>query len=146
MGVVSDFLKAIALSWWEFHFSLRSIFLSFIQIRMTAMTDKNEVVYQLVYQSKGSTDLTQKDVDEIVAISKRNNTAKGISGFLVYESGKFMQLLEGDESVVKDLYFNIIAKDPRHSDAKVVDEKRGPRTCANWSMSRLPVSLWPKKK
>ena len=109
------------------------------------MPVKNEVVYQLTSQSKGSKGLTQKDVDEIVSISKKNNVAKGISGFLVYENGNFMQLLEGDEFVVKDLYFNKIAKDSRHSDAKVVEEKHGPRKCSNWAMSQLPVGFWPKK-
>lgn len=109
------------------------------------MSEKNAIVYQLLYQSKGSKSLTQKDVDQIVEISKRNNTAKGISGFLVYNNGNFMQLLEGDEALVKDLYFNKIAKDPRHSDAKVINETHGPRKCSNWSMSQLPIGMFSNK-
>ena len=106
------------------------------------MSARDQEVYQIIYQSTASDNLTQEDVDGIVIWSKKNNTAKGISGFLIYEKGRFMQLLEGDEKLVKDLYYNKIAKDTRHKDSKVVKEGHGRRTCAEWSMSQLPIGAF----
>ena len=106
------------------------------------MSDQGKEVYRIVYQSVGSETLTQEDVDSIVSWSKKNNTAKGISGFLIYEKGQFMQLLEGDEKLVKELYYNKIAKDTRHRDSKVLKEGLGRRTCAEWSMSQLPIGVF----
>ena len=110
------------------------------------MSDQQEQVYRLIYKSEASENVTQAEVDKIVAVSKRNNKARNITGFLVFDHGQFMQLLKGDEQVVKDLYNNKIAKDDRHRNSRVVSEEFGPRLCNFWSMSKLAVGMFPEKK
>jgi hypothetical protein len=108
------------------------------------MSSNPHKVFQLLYKSAGIPTLTQKDVAEIVAHSNKHNNARGISGFLVFENGQFMQLLEGDEAVIKELYHNKIAKDSRHTEVKILKESHGPRMFAEWSMSRLPIGMFEK--
>ena len=110
------------------------------------MNDQSEKFYRLMYQSEAIDSLTDTDVDEIVATSKRNNMAKNITGFLVFDNGQFMQLLEGDEAAVKELYHQRILKDPRHRNSKILKESHGPRMCSHWSMAKLPVGMFPYKK
>jgi hypothetical protein len=109
------------------------------------MTTDSRNVFRILYKSVAVSSLTQKDVADIVAHSNKNNNAKGISGFLVFENGRFMQLLEGDEAIVKDLYYSKIAKDSRHSDVIVLKESHGPRTCSDWTMSQLPIGMFESK-
>lgn len=110
------------------------------------MSDESQNFYRLMYQSDAIESLTDKDVDEIVSTSKRNNTAVNITGFLIFDNGQFMQLLEGEEEVVKKLYHDRIAKDPRHKNSKIIKESHGPRMCSYWSMAKLPVGMFPYKK
>ena len=110
------------------------------------MVDKKEEVYQLMYQSEAIDTLTKKDIKDIVDVSKKNNSDKGITGFLVFNNRQFMQLLEGDEEAVKHLYHEKIVKDKRHQKSVVIKESRGVRICSHWSMAHLPVGVFPHKK
>ncbi len=73
----------------------------------------NECLYQLVYASKSVDGFTEKDLIDILKISRKNNKEKHITGALVYNKGYFLQMLEGKRETVEAL-FNHIAKDNRH--------------------------------
>jgi hypothetical protein len=45
--------------------------------------------------------------------SREKNTRLGITGLLLYKDGAFMQVLEGEDLCVENLY-STIEKDPRH--------------------------------
>lgn len=109
------------------------------------MSDEKELVYRLMYQSEAIESLTNEDVDEIIATSKKNNTQKNITGFLVFDNGQFIQLLEGEEKAVKDLYENKIKNDPRHKNSRLIREGNGKRMCSHWSMAQLPVGMFTNK-
>lgn len=90
--------------------------------------------YQLVYYSDATRTFTPDDLVELLNVSIKNNEAQGITGCLLYGSGKFIQLLEGPESKVKALYEKI-NKDPRHNNVQLVTEMLvNEKLFPKWSM------------
>ena len=69
--------------------------------------------YQMVYYSEAQKEFSEQELIDLLTLANRHNKAKGITGCLIYANNKFMQILEGEESVVRDLYQRI-EKDPRH--------------------------------
>lgn len=93
-------------------------------------------LYQVVYISMVSGDApTRAELRALLALSVRRNRALGVTGMLLYAHGGFMQLLEGEEGAVKDL-FDFVRRDDRHRRVTVLVQ--GPvaqRTFADWAMA-----------
>ena len=68
---------------------------------------------QLIYISTAREPITTAMCDDILAVSRRNNRQKGITGLLVAGRKRFLQALEGPEAEVRTTYQRIAA-DPRH--------------------------------
>lgn len=69
---------------------------------------------QLLYTSSAVQTVTASDLQELAQQSGPANAEKHLSGVLLYGGGRFLQLLEGEEDVVRELYYEHIVKDPRH--------------------------------
>ena len=55
-------------------------------------------MYELVYNSIADPqDIDEADLMGILAVSRQHNQLRGITGFLLYHRGEFVQLLEGEE-------------------------------------------------
>ena len=92
-------------------------------------------MYQIIYYSTASLDVTKDNITEILLKSRRFNEKNAITGCLLYHDGIFLQILEGEEKTVKALYSKI-EKDERHANAKLlVGEKTEERTFNSWSMA-----------
>ena len=92
-------------------------------------------MYQIIYYSTASLDVTKDNITEILLKSRRFNEKNAITGCLLYHDGIFLQILEGEEKTVKALYSKI-EKDERHANAKLlVVEKTEERTFNSWSMA-----------
>jgi hypothetical protein len=74
--------------------------------------------FQLIYTSKPAPQLSEQSLIDILIDAQKYNQDEGISGFLLYSPEKLIQLIEGDEVNVKDLYQKI-RKDRRHHDIAV---------------------------
>lgn len=101
---------------------------------------------ELVYASGARHPFSSKELTELLAKARANNQAIGVSGLLLYYRGSFLQVLEGEESVVNALYEKI-ATDPRHHRCIVI--KRSTivnRSFADWSMGFVEVSVAVAKK
>lgn len=68
---------------------------------------------QLTYISTANANVTQDDVESILAVSRRNNAARGLTGMLLFDGRRFLQHLEGEDAVIDALYERIRA-DERH--------------------------------
>ena len=89
---------------------------------------------QLVYASAADNRVTQEDIDAIIRVSVENNSANNITGMLMYADGSFLQVLEGEESAVEELFFNICT-DKRHRDVvKIFQNGVSERNFDKWSM------------
>lgn len=85
-------------------------------------------------------------VDEILAVSRRNNLRRGLTGALVCGAGRFAQVLEGPADQV-DLVLSIISQDPRHTGLTLLEDAAAERRVfANWTMALLEdVELLPEE-
>lgn len=89
---------------------------------------------RLVYLSAASNDFSQKELNELLEISCRNNEANNITGMLLYRDGDFLQILEGEQDSVLSTY-NRIHKDPRHHGLLQLDKSEiHERGFPKWSM------------
>lgn len=67
----------------------------------------------IVYSSSASDTFTEAGLPDLLVQSRENNARLGLTGMLLYRDGHFLQLLEGDDDVVRDR-MDVIAGDLRH--------------------------------
>jgi EAL domain-containing protein (putative c-di-GMP-specific phosphodiesterase class I) len=88
----------------------------------------------LLYVSEATQAMDAAALEALLEKSRCFNGAAGVTGFLIYQDGWFMQLLEGREAVL-DALMDRIRQDPRHH--KVQEVARGKlshRSFPDWSM------------
>ncbi|RJE72187.1 blue light sensor protein [Pseudoalteromonas sp. MSK9-3] len=94
-------------------------------------------LHQLIYLSKASRALTSVDFLEILEVAKRNNASLGVTGSLFYNGGWFLQVLEGDVTVINSLYRRI-EQDERHLQSQVIYlEPASCRVFSRWTMNMI---------
>ena len=91
------------------------------------------VMRQLLYLSNTHRDVSDDLLADILAVSRRNNKPAGITGVLLYLEGGFLQVLEGEDRAVAEVYKRICA-DKRHWNTSVLLDRNAPRAFAEWSM------------
>ena len=69
--------------------------------------------YELIYASWARPQLDQQFVLEMVKEARRRNQQLGITGLLLFDSERFIQLLEGEPEAVGDVTASI-ERDRRH--------------------------------
>lgn len=82
--------------------------------------------FTICYTSKSSQELSNTEVEEIFEKTLENNNTKGITGILLYASGNFFQVLEGEKEQVYQLFYDTIYSDFRHLEIFVIMEKETP--------------------
>jgi len=91
----------------------------------------------LIYVSTATHLLSSEELLEILNVSRRNNQTGPITGLLLYKDGNFMQVLEGPEEAVREIFGKIL-KDTRHTDVTVLaTEPIKERQFADWKMAFL---------
>ncbi|SKA34929.1 BLUF domain-containing protein [Consotaella salsifontis] len=105
----------------------------------------NRRLYRLCYFSEnripGDADQVVAEIRQILSMSRHNNAAAGISGALMFNSGCFVQILEGALPNVEET-FELIQRDERHGAITVVAlEPIESRSFEHWSMAFVGASL-----
>ncbi|WP_422079616.1 BLUF domain-containing protein [Ulvibacterium sp.] len=91
--------------------------------------------YQITYRSEAVCDVTDSIISDILEISKRNNAKLDITGCLIYKENFFLQILEGEEDLVRKLYFTIKG-DTRHENVETLHEGHSEeRMFTKWDMA-----------
>jgi len=93
---------------------------------------------RVTYVSQLSMPISDTELEEIGAISSRNNQQDNITGVLVYFGGLFFQIIEGDETRVTQLYEKILT-DARHTSVLCLKTEYDvvERLFPNWSMETI---------
>lgn len=87
-----------------------------------------------LYLSSATRKLDDRDLREILEISRSRNGEAGVTGMLLFHDGNFLQLLEGEADAVEQTWGRI-KNDPRHRGILVMlDEARETRLFPDWSM------------
>ncbi|OJJ23416.1 hypothetical protein BKI52_03385 [marine bacterium AO1-C] len=74
---------------------------------------------ELIYVSRRNINCTDKDVEQILQASIRQNKKKDLTGVLLYSQTQFIQVLEGDGKTILGLYDHI-KKDRRHKNVLLI--------------------------
>jgi hypothetical protein len=94
-------------------------------------------ISQLLYISDATTPFSAGELQELVATSAQCNGRIHVTGLLLYSAGNFVQLLEGSELVLEEL-FKKISRDPRHRKVECLHAARCERRLfSKWHMGLL---------
>lgn len=94
----------------------------------------------LTYTSRARLDLADEDLAQIHQSARHLNALDGISGLLLFDGSRFLQIVEGAEDAVDNLVERL-RMDPRHSAFEVRDERLVERrSFPDWSMELVRVS------
>lgn len=88
---------------------------------------------QLLYVSNTSLKIPPQELAQILAASRRNNSVADVTGLLLHLKGAFLQVLEGCEHAVDEIYARIV-RDKRHWGAHILLDHHAPRAFREWSM------------
>jgi hypothetical protein len=107
---------------------------------------RNTMLSHIVYLSDSTNFISWSLIKDILLSSDENNKNKNVTGILFGHGMNFLQVLEGDETVIKKLYKHI-AKDQRHQNITLLDF--GPvaeRKFSDWNMKGFNFNNLPKEK
>ncbi len=94
---------------------------------------------QVIYVSE-KTDTSSDSLTDIYDVSQKNNSESGISGCLLIGSNSYLQILEGPDSAVENLYSKIEV-DSRHKKVKKLFEQHiEEKLFSSWSMKFAPFN------
>jgi hypothetical protein len=92
-------------------------------------------MHHIVYISQAKEHMMSTAFVALLKQARALNERQQVTGALVYGNGQFMQVIEGEESVIKNLYTRIV-RDPRHQHVfKLADKPIAGRSFAEWSMA-----------
>ncbi|HEX8496752.1 MAG TPA: BLUF domain-containing protein [Actinomycetales bacterium] len=89
---------------------------------------------RVIYCSQATHDVSPDELVDLLALSRRNNTAAGLSGLLLYTSQSFLQVLEGESGPLLRTY-DAILKDSRHTNLRLLQQVEASAPLfPDWSM------------
>ena len=103
-------------------------------------------IFRLVYLSRPTRAFSDEDFDDIESKSVEANHLRDVTGLLIVDGDRVLQILEGRESAVRKLYIKIEA-DPRHTVMKLIGPVRDDvRLLMTWNMvvrglTGIPLNL-----
>lgn len=98
---------------------------------------ENDLLFEISYRSIVHPSMTDRDVDNFIALAREMNPKFNITGSLIYHEKVFFQIIEGPREHVLQLYENILA-DKRHSN--IVEMWKGykvKRDFEEWAMATI---------
>jgi hypothetical protein len=97
-------------------------------------------LYRLIYSSHGKPNLGYHDLKDIMEKSEKNNQSEGITGLLCYGDSIFLQILEGDRTIISKTYHRI-SLDTRHHTPELIEcVPIESRIFGAWSMKAVNLS------
>ncbi len=102
--------------------------------------EKKENLVHCIYSSVGTIEFSQDDILALLEKARRNNAGLGVTGMLLYDSGSFFQVLEGEPEVVTSL-LEKIQQDKRHDRVvRIIYEEIEARDFSEWTMGYSGVT------
>jgi hypothetical protein len=98
------------------------------------MLNRGSGLRLLAYTSRYTGGDIVRDLDDIARASWRNNPARGITGALIYDAGRFVQVLEGPGAVIERIYATIMADARSVAVETLIDTTIDWRTMPEWTM------------
>lgn len=94
----------------------------------------------VTYTSRAQLDLGERDLHDIHRVARETNALDGITGLLVFDGSRFLQIVEGAEEAIDDLVERL-RRDRRHSAFEIRDDRIvEQRSFPDWSMELVAIS------
>jgi len=91
-------------------------------------------MYRIIYLSSAVKQFSEEEISLLLIKSRKHNAEHNITGVLLHIEGDFLQVIEGDKKIIKQL-FEKINLDPRHKGVICVfDGAIKERNFKDWSM------------
>jgi len=98
------------------------------------------MLVRCIYASRAKNRADHAALDSILAQSRANNSARGVTGLLCLADGAFAQVLEGGRTEVSRLMAAIM-RDPRHDNIEIIQfEEIAERRFGAWTMGKIDAS------
>ena len=88
----------------------------------------------LIYISSATSWPSENDLKELLEQSRARNLRQNITGMLLYDNAMYMQVLEGSEKDVHDIYDSILKDTRNNGNVTLIEEEISQRDFPNWSM------------
>lgn len=93
------------------------------------------MLFELIYRSEAKPDVEEEDLLNILSTARTFNGDNDITGCLLYNNGSFVQMLEGEFTVLNELYLRI-REDKRHKNVVTLHMKEiTERLYPDWKMA-----------
>lgn len=97
-------------------------------------------MHHILYLSLATTPFTNRQLQSLLINARRRNTELGVTGILLYGNERFLQILEGEEDMVQEVYAHI-RRDPRHTNILTFANKPvAERAFKEWAMAFQPIA------
>ncbi len=88
----------------------------------------------LIYVSSAQREMAEEELLLLLEQCRRRNRRQNVTGMLLYAGGNFLQVLEGEDKDVEEIYKDIL-NDERNNGNIVIDKDQiSERTFPDWSM------------
>ena len=105
------------------------------------VVEEDTQLWQIVYASAATEGFAPADLDAILLSARRRNAALGITGMLLFVDGSFLQVLEGTQDRIDEL-FETIRADSRHCrTVLLLREPIDERSFGDWTMGATTATL-----
>jgi hypothetical protein len=91
-------------------------------------------LHQIVYISRFRQRPTEQELTALLKQVRAKNEALGITGILLYADGRVVQVLEGKEQAVREMYATVCHDLRHHQIVTLVDTAVPGRQFADWTM------------
>lgn len=91
-------------------------------------------MFFIIYISSADKPFTKPELLSLLDKCHENNAKLEITGMLLYKDGNFMQVLEGEEETVRNLYNKITGDSRHHGAINLLQGNQPERQFPEWSM------------
>lgn len=92
-------------------------------------------MHRIIYLSWATAPLAQCQLEVLLQVARRRNTQLNVTGIMLYGNERFMQVLEGEEAAVRELYEQIKRDARHHHVIAYADQPVAERAFAEWAMA-----------
>jgi len=100
-------------------------------------------MFRLIYMSEAAHQMSDEAIAAIVQKSRRRNEASGLRSALLYHEGRFIHLLEGEETEVM-ARFERLRFDPRHHSLQLLGTSGVDATVCSSGMDAHDIEALPQ--
>ncbi len=98
------------------------------------------MLVQLIYVSNRNSTCTEPEIQKILNSCKKNNPGLDVTGVLLYNDKKFLQLVEGEYKTILDT-FDRIKKDTRHNNCVMLScSPIKEKSFSSWNMGSKKIN------